>query len=184
MFTNRIRNDKLVRNLIVRNLIINLLSVITTSLFFYVINWQMGVDMESNLHSLLLSTQSLFHKKVFSKLNGSGLTAGQPKILDYLNLHDGCIQRNLALACEIEPATVTSLLMRMEEAGLIERKMLNGNRRQHYVFLTDKGRVMAESVCTNFSELEEVAFDGFSKGEREDFLKQFERIYNNLIKNE
>lgn len=140
--------------------------------------------MEYNLHSLLLSTQSLFSKKVFSKLNGTGLSTGQPKILDYLNHHDGCIQRDLAIACEIEPATVTSLLSHMEETGLIERKMLNGNRRLHYVFLTDKGRMMTDRVCINFSELEKVAFDGFSEKEKDDFLVKFQTIYNNLMKKE
>lgn len=138
--------------------------------------------MNHTLHNLLLSTQSTFHKKVFGNLSGTGLTLGQPKVLDYLKYNDGCVQKDIAAACEIETSTVTSLLFRMEEAGLIERRMLNGNRRSLYVFLTDKGRESLEKVSDVFDELEKVAFDGFSETEQAKFIQNFTKIYNNLIK--
>lgn len=117
--------------------------------------------MNITLHNLSLSTHSTFYKKVFENLSDTDLTSGQPKLLDYLKYHDGCVQKDIATACEIESSTVTSLLLRMEQADLIERKMLNGNRRSLYVFLTDKGRKAVERVSDVFDELEKVAFDGF-----------------------
>lgn len=138
--------------------------------------------MNKTLHNLLLITQSTFHKKVFGNLIDTGLTSGQPKVLDYLKYHDGCVQKDIATACEIESSTVTSLLFKMEEDGLIYRKMLNGNRRSLYVFLTDKGRKSLEKVSNVFEELERVAFDGFSKEAQMDFLEKFLTIYNNLIR--
>ncbi len=137
--------------------------------------------MNKTLHNLLLSTYSIFSKKVFSNLSSSGLTSGQPKVLDYLKYHDGCVQKDIATACEIEPSTVTNLLSRMEESGLIERRMLNGNRRSLYVFLTEKGRGSLEKVSEVFEDLEKIAFDGFSREEEMDFIEKFYRIYNNLI---
>ena len=138
--------------------------------------------MNITLHNLSLSTHSTFYKKVFENLSATDLTSGQPKVLDYLKYHDGCVQKDIATACEIESSTVTSLLLRMEQADLIERKMLNGNRRSLYVFLTDKGRKAVERVSDVFDELEKVAFDGFSKEEQTDFLQKFFKIYNNLTK--
>lgn len=52
-----------------------------------------------------------------------GLSPGQPKILHYLLNHDGCMQRELADACDIEPATVSRLLDKMEEDGLVRREI-------------------------------------------------------------
>jgi DNA-binding MarR family transcriptional regulator len=138
--------------------------------------------MNKTLHYLLLSTHSMFHKKTFGNLNDTGLTSGQPKVLDYLKYHDGCVQKDIATACEIEPSTVTSLLLRMEEVGLIERRMLNGNRRSLYVFLTNKGQKALGRVSGVFDELEKVAFNGFSKEEQADFLEKFLKINNNLTK--
>ncbi|KHD34884.1 MarR family transcriptional regulator [Clostridium acetobutylicum] len=136
--------------------------------------------MNKTLHYLLLSTNSTFHKKVFANLNSTELTHGQPKVLDYLKYHDGCVQKDIAAACEIESSTVTSLLLRMENSGLIERRMLNGNRRSLYVFLTEKGKEALEKVTSVFDELEKIAFDGFSENEKADFIEKFFRIYNNL----
>lgn len=138
--------------------------------------------MRSTFHSLLLSTHLIFHKKVFANLSDTGLTFGQPKVLDYLKDHDGCVQKDIASACEIEPPTVTSLLRRMEEAGLIERKGLHGNRRSLYVFLTDKGRCAQEKVSDVFDQLETVAFEGLTKEEADVFMNLFSKINQNLTK--
>ena len=40
--------------------------------------------------------QSLFQKKVLDALSPYKLTAGQPKVLDYLGKHNGCIQKSIA----------------------------------------------------------------------------------------
>lgn len=136
--------------------------------------------MNKTLHQLLLNTHLAFHKKVFGMLNDTGLTSGQPKILDYLSYNDGCVQKDIAAACEIETSTVTSLLLRMEEAGLIERHMLNGNRRSLYVFLTDKGKLAQNKVGSVFLKLEKVAFDGFTEEEQKDFLEKLSKMHKNL----
>ena len=52
----------------------------------------------------------------------------------------GAGQKEIAAACHIEPATLTSVLNRMGEKGMIERRMRNGNRRSLYVFLPGKGK--------------------------------------------
>ena len=54
--------------------------------------------MEHSLHYLLLYNHAVFQKQIMQHLSGSGLTLGQPKVLDYLLEHDGCIQKELAAA--------------------------------------------------------------------------------------
>lgn len=136
--------------------------------------------MDKTLHHLLLSATATLNRNLFRKLSGTGLTSGQPKVLDFLSLHNGCEQKDIASACEIESSTVTSLLSRMEESGLVERKTRNGNRRSLSVSLTEKGGTLQETVAEAFTELESQAFQGFSELERTEFLEKLLLVYRNL----
>ena len=102
--------------------------------------------MDYSFHYLLMAAQALFQRSVMAELNGSGLTAGQPKVLDYLGLHDGSVQKSIAAGCQIDPATLTGLLNRMEEKGLIRRCNEQGDRRSLHVYLTDQGREKQQEV--------------------------------------
>ncbi|HIY62385.1 MAG TPA: MarR family transcriptional regulator [Candidatus Mediterraneibacter stercoripullorum] len=135
--------------------------------------------MSPTFHYLIMAEHSMFQKELLAKLKDSGLTIGQPKVLDYLNDHDGTSQKDIARGCHIEPGTLTTLLNRMEEAGLVERRMMNGNRRSLYVFLTDKGKEQLELVTAAFTEMEAEAFRGLSETERKTFMDLFLRIYAN-----
>lgn len=135
--------------------------------------------MSPTFHYLIMAEHSMFQKELLAKLKDSGLTIGQPKVLDYLKDHDGTSQKDIARGCHIEPGTLTTLLNRMEEAGLVERRMMNVNRRSLYVFLTDKGKEQLELVTAAFSEMEAEAFRGLSETERKTFMDLFLRIYAN-----
>ena len=70
--------------------------------------------MDTSFHYLLMAAQGLFQRKVMAQLSEAGLTAGQPKVLDYLGLHNGSVQKAIAAGCQIDPATLTGILNRME----------------------------------------------------------------------
>lgn len=134
--------------------------------------------MSLSFHYLIMAEQSVIQKKLLAKLKGYGLTAGQPKILDYLFRHDGAGQKEIAHGCHIEPGTLTTLLNRMEEGGLVERRMLNGNRRSLYVFLTEKGKEQAAAVDKAFKAIEAQAFSGLSEAESRNFMETLKKIYS------
>ena len=135
--------------------------------------------MSHSFHYLIMAEHSIFQKELLNRLKDTGLTIGQPKVLDYLKDHDGAGQKDIARGCHIEPGTLTTILNRMEDAGLVERRMLNGNRRSLYVFLTDKGKEQLELVTAAFAEMEAEAFRGLSETERKTFMDLFLRIYAN-----
>ena len=79
-----------------------------------------------SFHYLLMAVQATVHKKLLAGLGGTGLTSGQPKVLDFLGEEDGANQTAIARACYIEPASLTAVL----KAGLfsreaVERRMEN-----------------------------------------------------------
>ncbi len=136
--------------------------------------------MNESLHHMLMADHLLFQKSLFADIKDMNLTSGQPKILDYLLSHDGSVQKEIAKACHIEPATITSILLGMENNDLIIRKNLNGNRRSLYVYLTDQGRSLALQVDARFKQIEERALSGFNGDEKERLLLFLTRINNNL----
>lgn len=136
--------------------------------------------MEKSLHYLLMADHLLIQKAFLAAIKETGLTPGQPKILDYLLYHDGAVQKEIASACHIEPATITSVLFGMEKKGFILRKNLNGNRRSIYIYLADKGRALAKQVESAFRIMEEKALLDFSKDEKEMFTAFLMRMSQNI----
>lgn len=132
-------------------------------------------------HKLMLENQTIFTKMVFESLADERLTVGQPKVLEYLFENDGAVQKDIAKACLIEPATLTSLLSRMEKSGLIERKNKNGDKRYLCVYLTDKGRQSSKRVVEQMSKLESAALSDFSEDEITQFISFLTRVNENLI---
>jgi len=124
------------------------------------------IELET-LHYSLMKAHATLNRRVLARAAGLGLTPGQPKVLDYLIDHEGHDQKTIAAYCEIEPATVGSILLGMEDAGLIVRRQHPGNRRSLFVYLTEKGRAAAEAMAEVFAEMEAQATRSFSPEETE-----------------
>lgn len=136
--------------------------------------------MDESLHYLIMANQMLVQKSLMDQIKDTGLTIGQPKILDYLKEHDGSNQKEIARACFLEAGSLTTILNKMEEKGLIERRMLNGNRRSFHIFMTEEGKRKQQMVDKAFKEIEQKALSGILEEEYERFLNIYKRIYLNL----
>lgn len=136
--------------------------------------------MEITFHYLMMACHSRIQKSLYSRLKDTGLTMGQPKILDYLKDNDGALQKDIAAACHIEPATLTALLNGMEKSGLAQRKTINGNRRSSHIFLTEKGREKLSLVSKEFEDIEKQAFEGLSDSQVSECMETLKKIYENL----
>lgn len=136
--------------------------------------------MEETLHYLIMANHLLFQKSLLVNIKDTDLTPGQPKVLDYLAHHDGVVQKEIAIACHIEPATITSVLLGMENKGLITRKNLNGNRRSLYVYLTDTGKALAKRIEEEFINMEDNALTGFTNEEKMMLIDFLIRINQNM----
>lgn len=136
--------------------------------------------MNDSFHYLSMANHMMVQKKLMEQLKDTGLTLGQPKVLDYLKDHDGASQKEIAAGCLIEAGSLTSILNRMEEKGLIDRKMLNGNRRTFHIFMTESGKKNQKLVEETFEKIEETALNNISEEEQKVFMEIFHRIYRNL----
>lgn len=137
------------------------------------------------LHTALIGC-SVAHKKScmqeFQKMN---LTTGQPKVLSILSKKEGYLQKDLAVRCHVEPATLTSLLNKMEENDLIFKKQehVSGNKRAYGIYLTEKGHGIAKKVNQIIDEIEDVSFQDFNETDKEALIRLLNRVKANLEKN-
>lgn len=133
----------------------------------------------------MLHTHSVYSKKRERYYQKIDLTTGQPKVLYILRDKEGYMQKELAQTCQVEPPSMTVLLKNMEKKGLIRREkvLVSGGKRAFRVYLTEKGRDMANKVYDYMEELEAICFRGFSSEERVTLLDLLERVSTNLSEN-
>jgi DNA-binding MarR family transcriptional regulator len=72
------------------------------------------------------------------------LTYTQFVILMLLWEKDGISISQLAKKAQLTKATMTPLLKRMEQKGLIQRQMLSDNERQKSIMLTEQGKQLSD----------------------------------------
>ena len=125
--------------------------------------------MEFSTHYLLMADHAMLQKLVMSRIKPLGLTTGQPKVLDFLQDHDGAMQKDIAKGCHIEPSSLSTILGGMERAGLLERSTRDENRREQ-----------CRRLNAIFAAAEEEALRGFSPQEMQQVQTLLERIYRNL----
>ena len=87
------------------------------------------------LHYLLLVGYQYSSRAIIKQTNARQLMPGQPKILEFLLEHNGCTQREIGEGCALDKSTVTSLLYRMEDLGLVRKEACEQDRRVSHIFL-------------------------------------------------
>lgn len=135
--------------------------------------------MES-LHYLLMKSHSLLQRRIMVRASQLGLTSGQPKVLDYLSRYGESDQKTIASYCEIEQATMGSILYRMEKAGLVVRRQHEGNRRSVYVSLSRKGEQAAAAMSEAFAQAENEAVADLTPEEVETLKKTLVKLSDTL----
>ena len=133
-----------------------------------------------SFHFLLMISQASVQKAIMRRLRDTGLSPGQPKVLEYLEENDGARPGEIAKACHIEPPSLTSVPSRTEHSGLITRSGPTDDRRSVRIFATDLGKSLTVRISDEFAAIEQEAFRGFSEEERSRFMEYLSRIYGNL----
>ena len=133
------------------------------------------------LHYWMLIGQSRLHRAISRQVCGpGGLMPGQPKILEFLSVHDGCTQKDIGQGCALDKSTVTSLIGRMAESGLVRRRPDENDRRTVRIHLTETGRQKAGEVCAVFARVDECAWRGVNPDEQAQFMRILRQITDNM----
>jgi len=110
------------------------------------------------------------------------LHRSQAMALCKLFVQDGMTQSEIAQQLSVQGATVTDMLQRMEEGGMVTRRRDRADNRLVRVYLTDAGREKERSIMEQFLKLESAVFAGFDESERVKLRQLLNRAMDNMCR--
>ena len=115
-------------------------------------------------------------RSVGEMLSEVGLHVGQEMVLVELWQADGLRGGELACRLGVEPPTVTKMLRRLEDCGLVERRPDPADARSFRVHLTEKGRGLEGPVLRCWERAEERTFAGLDPAERRELGRLLTKV--------
>lgn len=106
----------------------------------------------------------------------------QATLLCHLFVQEGMTQSEIADQLSVQGATVTNMLQRMEEAGLVTRQRDVEDNRLVRVYLTDAGRSKERSIFQQFVKMEERMFEGLTQEDRASLRRMLRLVLDNMNK--
>jgi len=119
-----------------------------------------------SLDFLLAQVCRLHHSRAHTLLEEIGLYRGQPPLLFALWEKEGRTHSELAKRLDVQPATITKMVNRMERTGFVERRQDPEDQRVSRVYLTVAGRAIRADVQQVWHTLEQETLVGFDPEER------------------
>jgi MarR family transcriptional regulator, organic hydroperoxide resistance regulator len=92
----------------------------------------------------LIRLEARMQAAVGDRLREIGVSIPQCDVLTTLTEQEGVSQQELAKRLYVTKGNISGLIDRLEEAGLVERRTTEVDRRQHALYLTAAGRETAE----------------------------------------
>ncbi|MEK5238215.1 MarR family transcriptional regulator [Paenibacillus sp. FSL L8-0470] len=116
-------------------------------------------------------------------LKESGVDAfngAQGRILYVLWEHERLTISEIGRLTSLANTSLTSMLDRMEEGGLIVRIPDNHNRRQTFITITEQAKAYREAYDLVSEQMNTLFYQGFTESEVTAFEKMLSRIVDNL----
>lgn len=105
---------------------------------------------------------------------------GQAAVLCVIAREDGLTQSEIAERLSVQGATVTNMLQRLEEAGLVIRRRDPEDNRLVRVYLTEAGLEKELSLNAQLGSMQELFFKGIGETERAVLRRQLQQIIENI----
>jgi len=113
-------------------------------------------------------------------LSGTQLTIGTWRLLLAMSNHEGTRQVDLAELTSIEVSTVSRLVTRLVQRGLVSRARSARSNREVVVALTPKGKALVAGLVPIAAGLEQAATRGVSSKELTAVKRVLRRMHQNL----
>ncbi len=137
------------------------------------------MDLSKSPGFLITKLARAMSNELDSKLKAYGVTISQWSLLRQLWEQEGRSQIELQERLGLEGATVTGLIQRMMNQGLVYRRPDPSDKRVQRVYLTERGRAL-EHVTVPLEEVIEHALNGFTADERDFFIRLLSRALHNF----
>jgi MarR family transcriptional regulator, transcriptional regulator for hemolysin len=106
----------------------------------------MSLDLKKQLIAQLVESSRFLRNYIDHRAKSRGTTRAQWIVLFRLREQEGLSQVDLADVLELQPISLVRLLDRLVEHGLVERRNDPRDRRANPLFLTVRGRQLADDL--------------------------------------
>ena len=122
--------------------------------------------------------------KFLAQKNITAFNGEQGRILHVLWENDGISNRELSKKSGLAMSSLTTMLERMEEKKLLERRVDENDKRKILIFLTDYAKSLKSEYDEISDKMTEISFEGISNEERLAFEATLEKVLYNFEKAE
>ena len=119
-------------------------------------------------------------EKILGEKNIDAFNGAQGRILYVLWQKDGIPIKSLSERCGLAITSLTTMLERMENHGLISRVQAETDKRKTLLYLTEKSRSLKSEYDAVSEKMSAIYYEGFSDKEVTQFEHYLERIRKNL----
>lgn len=130
-----------------------------------------AIELKKNLDVISAHFQSLS-----SSTSGEELSLQELKIIDYIGRCESCIMREVSEYSQVAVSTMTGIIDKLEDKGLVKRERNDEDRRIVRVLLTSKGRKIYESYVENYLELSRRMLQSLDADEQKKYLELTKKI--------
>jgi MarR family transcriptional regulator, transcriptional regulator for hemolysin len=109
-----------------------------------------------------------------------GLTRAQWAVLAKLERTEGLKQTEVADLMELQPITLTRLIDKLCDSGLIERRSDEADRRINRLYLTPAARPLMDKLAELRGEITRMALAGMTNPETHHLVAQLEVVKDNV----
>jgi DNA-binding MarR family transcriptional regulator len=122
----------------------------------------------------------LHRRLLMSTFSEQPLHPAQAGAVQALAHNDGMSQSDLADVLHVSRPTVTTMLKRMEAAGIVERRADDADARITRVYLSEGGRHIAERMHEGFSDLLNTSIGWLSDEDKDDLARILGKVNDHV----
>lgn len=132
------------------------------------------------LISQIKQLQGRVFEKMLRESNVDAFNGAQGRILYVLWEHEKLTISEIGRLTSLAKTSLTSMLDRMEESGLVDRIPDTRNRRQIIISISQKAKEYREAYDRVSDQMNSLFYQGFSETEAAEFEGRLKRIIENL----
>jgi Transcriptional regulators len=140
----------------------------------------MEYNRSGDLYTALHRLGRQLHRSAHWLGHSEGYYREQSRLLLLIAENDGVIQRDLAIEMDVRPSSMTEMLAKMEQLGLVRREQDEKDQRVMHIFLTEQGKNTAEASRKANDQLTEKLFAGLTPEEISEMLRLTEKLTAHL----
>jgi len=125
-------------------------------------------------HSINLAKK--MRKAIGLKLGNPPFSYSQSSALLAIDSQKEISQREIATRLHLQPASVVSLIDELERLKLVVRKPTSFDRRKYNITLTPEGKILADKIRREASQLENFLKEKLGSNDAEKFFSTIETI--------